>query len=57
MTNEIKKNNKSINRLCKKCQKKCKQTEGTLLLTCPSFKQGPVQLTLDFKEPKKKTGS
>jgi len=41
-------NNSDINKLCEKCTRKCKQKKEITLLSCPKFKQKPVQLTMNF---------
>lgn len=53
-TVEMKKKPAEINKLCAKCERKCKQSAETILLGCPNFSFKPQQLEINFKYSKKK---
>jgi hypothetical protein len=40
------KDSPKINGICLKCQRKCKQPETAILLSCPRFDPKPVQLEI-----------
>lgn len=49
-----KKNNKKneINKLCDRCERSCKQTAATILLSCPNFVKKPKQMEFKFSYSK-----
>jgi len=46
----MKKEETKINKLCERCLRKCKQSEGSLLVNCPKYMYKPQQLVFDFIE-------
>jgi|APSaa5957512622_1039677.scaffolds.fasta_scaffold32809_4 hypothetical protein len=41
------------NKLCLKCELKCKQNADIILLGCPNFIKKPQQIEIKFSFPKK----
>ena len=46
--------NKEYNSVCLKCQRRCKQQAGILLVECRRYMPIPVQLEFKFKDVKGK---
>ena len=40
------------NRLCQRCAKSCKQPANVLIISCPNFEEGSIQLTILLKFPR-----
>jgi hypothetical protein len=49
-----KKEIQSINKLCLRCAKKCKQSGDVTLFICPNYEYKPQQLELKFRYRRKK---
>jgi hypothetical protein len=47
----MKLNEDEMNRLCRTCRKKCKQTAMTLIASCPQYSPLPLDLRTTWKQP------